>query len=91
MYAIIDTENTGRMHGFSKVDVSTNNPRFKVVEVTEDELATIFKNAKDSGEILDGADASIDTAIDNPLTYRDYLILEGDKIVFDAGHTRENK
>lgn len=88
MYAIIDTEDGGRMHGFSKVEVSTNNPRFDVFETTEDDLVSIFEQAKSEGGTLDGTDASIDAAVEDPLAYRDYLVLEDGEIAFDDGYTR---
>ena len=92
MYAIIDTEAGGRMHGFSKVEVSTNNDRFDVVETDEDHLVTVFEKAKSNGETLDGADASIDAAIDDPLSYIDYLILDSNgAIAFDPDHVREDQ
>ena len=90
MYAIIDTEAGGRMHGFSKVEVSTNNDRFDVVETDEDHLVTVFEKAKSNGETLDGADASIDAAIDDPFAFRDFMILDSnDAIAFDADYVRE--
>lgn len=91
MYAIIDTEDNGRMHGFSKVEVSTNNPRFDVVETTEDDLVTVFEDAKAADETLDGADASIEDAVDDPLSFRDYLIFQDGEIVFDTGYAREKE
>lgn len=84
MYALIDTEDSGRMHGFSKVEVSTNNERFDVVETTEDDLAAVFEQAKSDGETLDGAEESIDAAINDPLAFRDYLILDSNgEVAFD--------
>jgi hypothetical protein len=91
MYALIDTEDGGRMHGFSKVEVSTNNPRFDVVETAEDDLVAVFEQAKGDGETLDGADASIDAAIDDPLSFHDFLVLKDGKMTFDAKYTREIK
>jgi len=90
MYALIDTEDGGRMYGFSEVQVSTNNARFDVVETTEDNLVEIFEQAKTGGETLDGADESIDAAIDDPLAFRDFLILgSNDALGFDAEYLRE--
>jgi len=89
MYAIIDTENGGRMHGFSKVEVSTNNPRFDVIETSESTLKSVFEDAKSSGETLDGPDESIDAAIDDPLAFRDFLILVDGAIEFDSDYVRE--
>jgi len=92
MYALIDTEDGGRMHGFSKVEVSTNNDRFDVVETTEDDLAAIFEQAKSDSETLDGADESIDAAIDDPLAFRDFLILDSNgAVAFDPDHVREDQ
>jgi len=91
MYALIDTEDGGRMHGFSKVEVSTNSERFDVVETTEDDLAAVFEQAKADAETLDGVEETIDAAIDDPLPFRDYLIFDGDQnIAFDSGYVRED-
>jgi len=91
MYAIIDTEDGGRMHGFSKVEVSTNNERFGVVETTEDDLTAVFEQAKTDGENLDRVDGTIDAAIEDPLAYRDFLVHQNGKIVFDSDYIREDK
>jgi len=85
-----DDSGTNRASGYATVEYSSNSEEETVVETTEDDLASIFEQAKADGETLDGADESIDAAIDAPLAFRDYLILDSnDTIVFDADYVRE--
>lgn len=91
MYAIIDTENSNGMQGFSKVETSTSNSRFEIVETSEANLAAVFEDAKASGGTLDGADTSIDAAIDDPLRFRDYLVLVDGTIEFDDDYVRDDQ
>ena len=77
-----------RSIGYANVSYSSNGGE-TVVETTEDELATIFEDAKATGETLDGPDESIDAAIDDPLAFRDYLILVDGTIEFDSDYVRE--
>jgi hypothetical protein len=80
-----------RATGYATIPYSSDSEDETVVETTEDALATIFEDAKSAGESLDGADELIDAAVEDPLAYRDYLVLEDDEIIFDPGHTREDK
>jgi molybdopterin converting factor small subunit len=92
MYLIFNQdEQQKRGAAYATVPYSSNIENEAVVETTEDELASIFEQAKESDETLDGADVSIDVAIDDPLAFLDYLILKSDEIAFDPRHTRENK
>jgi len=85
-----DDSGTDRVNGYATVPYSSNSEDETVVETTEDDLASIFEQAKSNGETLDGADASIDAAIDAPLAFLDYLILDSnDAIAFDDAHVRE--
>ena len=78
-----------RCTGYTTVPYSSDLESEMVVETTEDDLASIFEKAKAEGGTLDGADESIDTAIDDPLAFRDYLILDiDDNIAFDDGYSR---
>jgi len=80
-----------RGEGWVSVEYSSTSENQKVTETTEEDLATIFEQAKSDGETLDGADASIDAAVDDPLRYIDYLILDSnDAIVFDPDDARED-
>lgn len=83
-----DDSGTTRATGYATVDYSSNAENETVVETTEDTLATIFQDAKSNGETLDGADAAIDGAIDDPIPFRDYLILVGGTIEFDSDYSR---
>lgn len=60
------------------------------IPTTEDELSAVFEDAKAAGESLDGADASMDDAIANPLRFIDYLILEGETISFNSEYSRSS-
>lgn len=78
-----------RCRGYATVDYSSSSEEETVVETTESDLAEIFEQAKEAGETLDGADASIDDAIEDSLSFIDYLILEGETITFDSEYARD--
>jgi len=84
-----DDSGTDRGCGYATVPYSSDSEDETVVETTETELKAIFQDAKAAGETLDGADASIDAATEDPLSFIDYLILEGDTVSFDSGYARE--
>ena len=85
-----DDSGTDRGTGYATVDYSSSAEDETVVETTEDELSTIFETMKSNGEVLDGAEASIDAAVDDPLGFLDYLILDTDeRLGFDDGYVRE--
>lgn len=87
-----DESGTIRATGYATVPYSSNADDETVVETTEDDLSAVFETAKSNGETLDGADASIDAAIDKPLSYIDYLILDpNDSVTFDKDHVRDYK
>ena len=86
-----DDSGTDRASGYATLPYSSDSEEETVVETTEDALSGFFEDAKSAGETLDGAGESIDAAIEDPLAYRDYLVLEDGEIVFDADHTREEK
>lgn len=86
-----DDSGTARGSGYATVPYSSDSEDETVVETTQENIATIFEEAKASGESLDGVDVSIGAAVEDPLTYLDYLVLESDEIVFDTGYARENK
>lgn len=80
-----------RYHGYTFDEVPGYKQPVETVETTEDDLAVIFENAKESSRTLDGADTSIDVAIEDPLSFLDYLVLDDGEIIFDSGYTREDK
>ena len=81
-----DNAGTDRGTGYATVDYSSSAEDETVVETTEEELSTIFETMKSNGEVLDGAEASIDAAIDDPLGFLDYLILDTEgAVAFDDG------
>jgi len=85
-----DATGTNRGSGYATVEYSSNAEDETVVETTESDLAKIFEQAKANGGTLDGADASIDAAIDDPLSFLDYLVLVDGTIEFDDGYIRES-
>ena len=85
-----DDSGTTRATGYATVEYASDSEDETVVETTKNDLAAIFEDAKDAGETLDGADESIDAAIDDPLAFIEYLILDSNgAIVFDADYVRE--
>ena len=85
-----DDRGTMKAFGYATVPYSSDDKDETVVETTEDDLGMIFETAKVDGETLDGADESIDEAVNDPLAFRDYLILDSnDAIAFDPDHVRE--
>ena len=84
-----DDSGTMRATGYATVEYSSSAEDETVVETTEEELGTVFQTAADGGVTeLPGAGDSIDAAVEDPLAYRDYLVLEDGEIVFDDGYTR---
>jgi len=78
-----------RCTGYTTVPYSSENNE-TVIETTEDDLASVFKTAKPNGGTLDGTDSSIEAAIDDPLAFLDFLILDSnDSIAFDSDYARE--
>jgi len=81
-----------RCTGYTTVRYSSDVDSETVVETTEADLAAVFEDAKSNGETLDGADSSIDAAIDDPLSYIDYLILDSNDVIeFDSDYIREDQ
>ena len=80
------SDGTYRVVGYATVPYSTSNEE-QIVETNEDELSAVFDQT--DAEDLDGTDESIEAAVENPLVYRDYLILEDGEIVFDDEYERE--
>ena len=90
MYLIFnqdDQEKRGAAYATVPYSSETNDET--VGETTEGDLSAIFENAKSAGETLDGPDESIDAAIDDPLAFRDFLILVDGTIEFDSDYVRE--
>jgi len=84
-----DESGTNRGSGYATVEYSSDAEDETVVETTEADLVAIFEDAKAAGETLDGPDESIDAAIDDPLAFRDFLILDSDgAITFDSDYAR---
>jgi len=78
-----------RCIGYSSVSYSSDDGKEIVVQINEDELGNIFANSGINN--LPKTDESIDAAVDDPLAFRDYLILDSnDAIVFDPDYARED-
>jgi len=91
MYLILNQDDQQkRGAAYATVSYSSDTNDEAVVETTEDDLAKIFEAAKADGGTLDGADASIDAAIDEPLSFLDYLVLVDGATEFDDGYVRES-
>jgi len=71
-----DEKGVQRARGYATVEYSSTIEDENIIKITEENLASIFETAKSNGETLDGAASSIDAAIDDPLSYIDYLILD---------------
>lgn len=86
------TDGTERMTGYATVSYSSSDEGETVVETTQDELASVFQTAADAGvDELAGAGEPIEAAIEEPLRYYDYMILESEEIIFDTEYTRKNE
>lgn len=84
-----DESDTNRATGYATVEYSSDNDEETVIETTQEELTAIFEDAKASGGSLDGAEETIDAAIENPLSFQDYLILVDGGIEFDDAPVRD--
>jgi hypothetical protein len=78
-----DGDGAPRMTGYARAGYRTTDENETLKETTEEALTGIFQEAKDAGETLDDADSSIDAAVDDPLSFSDYLILVNGSIKFD--------
>lgn len=77
-----------RCTGYTTVAYSSDNDEI-LIETNTKILASVFEDAKANSETLDGPDESIDAAIDDPLAFRDFLILDSDgAITFDSDYAR---
>jgi hypothetical protein len=83
-----DDTGTIRGTGYATVPYSSDSEDETVVETTESDLSAVFEAAKENGASLDGAEKGIDAAIEDPLSYLDYLVLESGEIVFDDAYSR---
>jgi len=86
-----DDSGTNRGSGYATVPYSSDSEDETAVETTEGDLTSIFENSKANGGTLDGVDATIDAAIDDPLSFIDYLVLDADgAVAFDGSYVRED-
>lgn len=62
----------------------------ETIEATTGELSKAFQTAKSNGvSTLSGTGTSIDAAIDDPLSFCDYLTLVDGSITFDSDWSRK--
>lgn len=84
-----DSSGTARATGYATVSYSSSAENETVVETTKDGLTSIFENAKKAGENFDGTDATVDGAINGPLSFLDYLVLVEGNVEFNSEYVRE--
>ena len=78
----------GRMSGYATEAYRPGEEK-TVKEVTKEELASIFDAS--SVEELAGTGEPISEAVENPLRFRDFLVLDSEgKIAFDDAYVRES-
>lgn len=78
---------SGRPVGFSKRQIARQPGYDQTVTTTKQHLADLFQSA--DADTLAGTDEPIESAVDDPLAYLDYLILEDGEIVFDETHVEQ--
>jgi len=87
-----DGSGSYRGEAWVTVEYSTSSSEQELVETNEDDLAEVFEAAKESGtDKLAGTGEPIEAAIDDPVAYRDFLILEDGEIAFDDEYVREDE
>jgi len=84
-----DDSGTKRATGHATATYSSDAENETVVETTQGELASIFENS--GVDNLAGTDEPVEAAVDDPLAYRDFLILDAGEIVFDEIHERPSE
>jgi len=85
-------DDDGSIRGHTSYETTYVKNNEETIEVDDSDLSMIFEDAKKAGETLRGATDSIDAAIDAPLAFLDYLILDSnDAIAFNPEHVREDQ
>jgi len=83
----LDKNGTYRPSGWARYGYSSEIKNERTAATSEDELSDVFEQ---SGVVeLAGTDEPIEAAIEEPLRFRDFLILEDGEIVFDDEYVRE--
>jgi len=80
-------DGTNRVTGAGKGLVSVSDSQ--LVSTSEEGLSDVFANA--SVDELAGTGDPIEAAVEDPLAYRDFLVLENKEIVFDAEYVRPSE
>jgi len=83
----LDKNGTYRSSGWARYGYSSEIKNERTAATSEGELSAVFEDA--DVDVLAGTDDPIEAAIEDPLTYRDFLILEDGEIVFDDEYERE--
>ena len=91
MYLILNDDGRGSAVGYDPYA-----PVREYIETTESKLSGVFENANadtlaGTRDNPDGEDDPIEAAIDDPLAFRDFLILDDGEIVFDEEYAREGE
>ncbi|QBI90042.1 uncharacterized protein ChaoS9_175 [Halobacterium phage ChaoS9] len=79
-------DGTNRMVGHVSTEYTTDDESEILVETSIGELSEAFEDAP--VEELPDIGHPVNLAIENPLTYRDYLILENGDVVYDENYSR---
>ena len=84
----LDKNGTHRPSGWARYGYSSDVETEQTAATSEDELSAVFEQS-DVDELA-GVGDSIEAAIDDPLAYRDFLILDDNgEIQFDEEYERE--
>ena len=83
-----DKNGTYRQSGWARYGYSSDVETEQTAATSEDELSAVFE---ESGvDELAGTGDPIEAAIEDPLRFRDFLILEDGEITFDDEYERED-
>ena len=82
-----DKNGTYRPSGWARYGYSSDVETEQTAATSEDELSAVFEQS-DVDELA-GTGEAIEAAIEDPLAYRDFLVLEDGEIAFDDEYVRE--
>ena len=88
---ITTSESRRRAVGWARNEYSNDGADEEPVSCAEEDITAAFKRARDAGHSLAGVDEPIDAAVEEPLDYYDYLLVESDgSVVFNADYSRDS-
>lgn len=85
-----DGKSKAKAIGYSTVPYTSDDTDEKVVKTTENELTSVFESAQSDDESIDLQDSSLNDAVDDPISFYDYLILVDGSINFNGEHERRS-